>query len=176
MFNNNDTESVARGLTDRQIEKMLGTRMSNMSVYSFYDLANRCAGYNTDQYNGYLTYQPEYNIYANNRMKEQLEKYEWYAPRILVLTAIKTVTRQNYPGRAKFTGHARFNADGSCVIANMISYNPETKLFESMARGWIGVHNYHSPLAAAQDGPYRFPTMFTDDAFLAPVIRDTFSR
>ena len=145
---------AALELRDDQISQLLGEDINNVIMFSAYDLANRNAGWILGK-NGYMMQNRHENRILFQEMRRVLERDAAFGGRKLVLGAVKTVARADYPGWHQFTANPAYK-ESEYVVGNIISYDATTQSFVAHDRGWTGVGAYGRLCDAAANGMHDF--------------------
>ena len=121
-----DFQKVLSQTTSQQIKQMLGEDSYDI-VYSFYDIdQNLTRGSNWN-------HGRRYTYGTNDGFKDWLEKQKWYAPRKLVLMAMRSEYISHRPGASLYPKYAYFR---------IVSFNPKTRALESP--DWISKEAFYN--------------------------------
>lgn len=73
--------------------------------------------------------------------KAQIEKMPQMSGRRLVATAVRGVPAFSWNGAEKFVRYAMSDDMSQYMVGNIITFNLQTKQFESNPAGWMGLNN-----------------------------------
>ena len=135
-----------------QVEKLLGDKVSNMVLYTFYDnIKGLPQGWNRTEYNGMPLSDLDEATKHANKLHTKIQSYPEFANRNLVLLATKTVSRRDFGEMGNFSPNPRYTGLGY-IMSNFIEYNPQTGKFQANAAGWYSTGAYSLATHAAQRG------------------------
>lgn len=106
------TKEASANLTDKHIEQLLNEKIENMDMYSFYNLANRKAGYQNTYYNGVKC---DRNFDINRLSPRKLRRFleEWHIRQFIPVIFAARITSQDWT----------FDTNGNNLTMNVIFYD-----------------------------------------------------
>lgn len=129
-------EEACKTLTDKQIEKLLHEKVSNMCIYAHYDLTEHKAGLLSPHYNG-----QKVEFLADNAEPKMIKSaLEARIHEIkLVATAVKTIQRADFSGHNGYSFMPVYDRRSPLICGNIIFRNRHTGKFHAM-NAWVCNH------------------------------------
>ena len=132
---------MPKNLTTKQIEELLKEPGKHMQYFD----------YQTESWNAAPNGTAPVSIAALRVMRDVLECDENFGGRKLAVIAVKLTSVDYYPGDAQFNMVVPY-AHKSCVVGNIIAYNPATNKYETHPAGYFGVYRFVSSTHAIDGG------------------------